>query len=71
MGKDAANSVEEDIRRRRWSWLGHTLRKPPSSIGGLSVTSHLGSLSVQKVCTFCHCPLVSAFDKGPIVITLY
>jgi len=24
--------VEEDIRRRRWSWLGHTLRKPPSSI---------------------------------------
>ena len=25
--------VEEDIRRRRWRWLGHMLRKPPSSIG--------------------------------------
>ena len=25
--------VEEDIRRRRWRWLGHTLRKPPSSTG--------------------------------------
>ena len=24
--------VEEDIRQRRWRWLGHTLRKPPSSI---------------------------------------
>ena len=27
------NLVEEDIRRRRWRWLGHTLHKPPSSIG--------------------------------------
>ena len=26
-------TVEEDIRRRRWNWFGHTLRKPPSSIG--------------------------------------
>ena len=25
--------VEEDIRRRRWRWLSHTLPKPPSSIG--------------------------------------
>ena len=25
--------VEEDIRRRIWRWLGHTLRKPPSCIG--------------------------------------
>ena len=25
--------VEEDIRGRRWRWLGHTLRKPPSSTG--------------------------------------
>ena len=25
--------VEEDIRRRRWRWFGHMLRKPPSSIG--------------------------------------
>ena len=25
--------VEEDIRRRRWRLLGHTLRKPPSSTG--------------------------------------
>ena len=24
--------VEEDIRQRRWRWLGHTLRKPPSNI---------------------------------------
>ena len=27
------NPVEEDIRRRRWRWLGHTLRKPPGCIG--------------------------------------
>ena len=25
--------MEEDIRRRRWRWLGHTLRKPTSCIG--------------------------------------
>ena len=25
--------VEEDIQRRRWRWLGHMLRKLPSSIG--------------------------------------
>ena len=25
--------VEEDIQRRRWRWLGHTLRKPRSCIG--------------------------------------
>ena len=25
-------AVKEDIRRKRWRWLGHTLRKPLSSI---------------------------------------
>ena len=25
--------MEENIRRRRWRWLGHTLRKPPRSSG--------------------------------------
>ena len=25
--------VEEEIRQRRWRWLGHMLCKPPSSIG--------------------------------------
>ena len=24
--------IEEDIRRRRWGWIGHTLRKPPTNI---------------------------------------
>ncbi|BFY99655.1 hypothetical protein BsWGS_02695 [Bradybaena similaris] len=24
--------VEEEIRRRRWRWIGHTLRKPPNNI---------------------------------------
>lgn len=24
--------VEEEIRRRRWGWIGHTLRKFPSNI---------------------------------------
>ena len=30
---DKGAAVGEDIRRRRWRWLGHTLRKPSSSIG--------------------------------------
>ena len=24
--------VEEEIRQRKWRWIGHTLRKEPSSI---------------------------------------
>jgi hypothetical protein len=24
--------AEEEIRRRRWRWIGHTLRKPPTNI---------------------------------------
>ena len=30
--------VEEDIRQRRWRWLGHTLRKPASSISRQALT---------------------------------
>ena len=26
------SSTEEEIRKRRWGWLGHTLRKPTNSI---------------------------------------
>ena len=25
-------TAEEEIRRRRWKWIGHTVRKPPSNI---------------------------------------
>lgn len=24
--------IEEDIRKRRWGWIGHTLRKPPANV---------------------------------------
>jgi hypothetical protein len=30
--KTSQSSIEEEIRKRRWGWLGHTLRKPTSNI---------------------------------------
>ena len=30
--------VEEEIRRRRWRWIGHTLRKPPQNITRQALT---------------------------------
>jgi hypothetical protein len=30
--------AEEEIRRRRWRWIGHTLRKPPTNITRQALT---------------------------------
>ena len=36
--KTEQHPVEEDIRRRKWRWLGHTLRKPPENITRKALT---------------------------------
>ena len=32
MGQDETNPIETEIRKRKWGWIGHTLRKPASNI---------------------------------------
>ena len=36
--RTSQNPVEEDITRRRWGWLGHTLRKPATNITHQALT---------------------------------
>ena len=36
--KTQQNPIEEELKRRRWGWLGHTLRKPHSNIAKQALT---------------------------------
>ena len=30
--KSKQTPITEDIKKRKWGWIGHTLRKPPSNV---------------------------------------